>query len=173
MTESSAALPVAHVVLRILRVLNWLSGAAIFLLLVATVVAQAWTFEALGIARDSQIAARIVPLQGIAVLGVVCVAISDFVLRRLQAIVGTVRDGEPFVGANAQRLLGIGWALLWLQVASIAIAALARMASTPANPMRVDAGFSIAGWLAVLLIFILARVFAEGARMREDLDGTV
>jgi hypothetical protein len=36
-----------------------------------------------------------------------------------------------------------------------------------------DAGFSINGWLAVLLTFLLARVFAEGALMRADLDGTV
>jgi hypothetical protein len=29
------------------------------------------------------------------------------------------------------------------------------------------------GWLAVLLTFLLARVFAEGTLMREDLEGTV
>ena len=42
-------------------------------------------------------------------------------------------------------------------------------------PIRVhlDAGFSINGWLAVLLTFLLARVFAEGTLMREDLKGTV
>jgi hypothetical protein len=33
--------------------------------------------------------------------------------------------------------------------------------------------FSVDGWLAVLLIFILARVFDAGTRMRADLDGTV
>ena len=42
-----------------------------------------------------------------------------------------------------------------------------------AHPVHLDAGFSINGWLAVLLIFLLARVFAEGTRMREDLKGTV
>jgi len=45
--------------------------------------------------------------------------------------------------------------------------------STPAHPLHLDAGFSINGWLAVLLTFLLARVFAEGAAMREDLEGTV
>lgn len=38
---------------------------------------------------------------------------------------------------------------------------------------HLDAGFSINGWLAVLLTFLLARVFAEGTHMREDLEGTV
>ena len=39
--------------------------------------------------------------------------------------------------------------------------------------MNLDAGFSINGWLAVLLTFVLARVFAVGTVMREDLEGTV
>ena len=41
------------------------------------------------------------------------------------------------------------------------------------SPVHLDAGFSINGWLAVLLTFLLARVFAEGTLMREDLKGTV
>jgi hypothetical protein len=32
---------------------------------------------------------------------------------------------------------------------------------------------STSGWLAVILLFVLARVFAEGATMRDDLAGTV
>ena len=36
-----------------------------------------------------------------------------------------------------------------------------------------NAGLSVAGWLAVLLSFVLARVFAEGAQMRDELEGTV
>jgi len=40
------------------------------------------------------------------------------------------------------------------------------------EPGKVDA-FSFAPWLAVLLLFVLAGVFAHGARMRADLEGTV
>jgi hypothetical protein len=40
------------------------------------------------------------------------------------------------------------------------------------EPGRIDA-FSFAPWLAVLLLFVLAGVFAHGARMRADLEGTV
>jgi hypothetical protein len=53
------------------------------------------------------------------------------------------------------------------------IGAIAKTVSTPAHPLHIDAGFSISGWLAVFLTFLLARVFAEGALMREDLEGTV
>ena len=56
---------------------------------------------------------------------------------------------------------------------SIVIGAIAKSISTPAHPVKLDAGFSISGWLVVLLTFLLARVFAEGALMRDDLEGTV
>jgi hypothetical protein len=95
------------------------------------------------------------------------------VLKRLLAIVGTVREGDPFVAANASRLQTIAWSLLALQLFSIVIGAIGKAVSTPAHPVHLDAGFSINGWLAVLLTFLLARVFAEGTRMREDLEGTV
>ena len=53
------------------------------------------------------------------------------------------------------------------------IGAIAKTVSTTAHPLHVNAGFSINGCLAVLLTFLLARVFAEGTLMREDLEGTV
>jgi hypothetical protein len=94
-------------------------------------------------------------------------------LKRLLAIVETVRAGDPFVAANAHRLQGIAWVLLALQLFGFVIGAVAKTISAPGHPVDLDAGFSINGWLAVLLTFVLARVFAEGTRMREDLEGTV
>src|SRR6185503_16832374 len=95
------------------------------------------------------------------------------VLKRLLAIVETVRAGDPFIAVNAYRLQAIAWALLALQLLSMVIGAIAKTISTPAHPVNLSAGFSVTGWLAVLLTFLLARVFAEGALMREDLEGTV
>jgi hypothetical protein len=162
-----------YIALRILIVLNWLSGLAIFVLLTATIVAQDWTFRALGVTPDSGIPAVIMGLRAVAVLGLVAVALNHAILRRLVAIIVTVRRGDPFVIANAYRLQAIAWAVLGLQLLGIAIAIIDRLISSPENPVDLDAGFSIAGWLAVLLTFVLARVFAEGAMMRDDLDGTV
>src|SRR5450432_4571035 len=95
------------------------------------------------------------------------------ILKRLLAMVETVRAGDPFVAANASRLQVIAWTLLALQVLSLVIGAIGKSVSTPAHPLHLNAGFSVNGWLAVLLMFLLARVFAEGALMREDLEGTV
>ena len=171
--RQSTALPMALVFLRILMLLNWLSGAAILALLIATVVAQDWTFRALGITPESGIPGQIIGLQGVAALGVVAVVVNHGILRRLHDMVDTVRAGDPFVAINAYRLHTIAWLLLALQLISVTIAAIGKTISTPANPIHLDAGFSASGWLAVILTFVLARVFAEGTLMREDLDGTV
>jgi hypothetical protein len=84
-----------------------------------------------------------------------------------------VRAGDPFVAENAQRLQAIAWALLAVQILSMVVGAIGTAISSPAHPIHLDAGFSINGWLAVLLTFLLARVFAEGTLMRDDLEGTV
>jgi hypothetical protein len=169
---SSAALPLAYLMLRILIVVNWLSGAAIAVLLIF-MPTEKWIMSALDLVPSPEADRLIVGLHAIAVLGLVAIALNAIALKRLLAIVETVRTGDPFVAANANRLQAIAWALLALQVLSLAVAAIARAISTPAHPLDLDAGFSVAGWLAVLLTFLLARVFAEGTLMREDLEGTV
>ena len=112
-------------------------------------------------------------MRGVAALGVVGALLSYAMLKRLLAMVETVRRGDPFVAENAYRLQAIGWILLTLQLAGLAIAAIGKLISTHEHPFHLDAGFSTSGWLAVILTFVLARVFAEGTLMREDLEGTV
>lgn len=171
--SQSSALPLAHAFLRILIVLNWLSGAGIFALLTSTIVAEDWTFTALGITDASGIPGMIDGLRAIAALGLVAIPINHAVLNRLLAMVGTVRAGDPFVAANATRLNAIAWLLVALQLLSMVIGSIGEAISTPEHPLHLDAGFSLMGWLAVLLTFVLARVFAAGTLMRQDLEGTV
>jgi hypothetical protein len=171
--KHSSALPLAWATLRTLVILNWLFGAAILTLLIATIVAEQWTFTALGIPPSSEIRPMMTGVRAIAVLGLAAIPLNHAVLRRLLAIVETVRGGDPFVAANAYRLQIIAWVLLALQLLSFVIGAIGKAISTPAHPLHLDAGFSASGWLAVVLTFVLARVFAEGALMRKDLEGTV
>ena len=171
--SSSAALPIAHVVLRILIVLNWLAGPRFWLCWSSCPTSngscqrvQAFSFALTRIAWSWA-------LRAVAVLGLAAIPLNYGILKRLLAMVETVRAGDPFVAANAERLQAIAWALLALQLLSIVIGAIGKAVSTPAHPVHLDAGFSINGWLAVLLTFLLARVFAEGTLMRDDLEGTV
>lgn len=168
----SAALPVASVALRTLIVLNWLSAVVILAVLVAMPNRQ-WIMSAFEIPPSPDTDRLIMGMRAIAVIGLALIPVNYFVLKHLLAIVETVRAGEPFVAANASRLQAIAWALFVLQVASLVIGAIAKAVSTPVHPIHLDAGFSVNGWLAVLLTFLLARVFAEGTRMRDDLEGTV
>ncbi len=169
----SAALPVADVVLRILIVLNCLSAIPIGALLIATIVDEQWTLRALGISPESWIAASMMGLRAVALLGLVAIPLYHMIFRRLLGIIRTVSAGDPFVAANAERLQAIAWVLLVLQLLGIVIGIIGKAISTPENPVHLNAGFSTTGWLAVLLTFVLAGIFAEGARMRDDLEGTV
>jgi hypothetical protein len=172
LASSSAALPIVHVVLRILIVLNWLSGIAILVLLVA-MPTRRWIMTSLDLSPSPEAERLVLGLRVIAALGVLSTPVHYVIFRRLLAIVETVRAGDPFVAANANRLQAIAWALLALQLLSLVIGAIVKTISIPGHPLHIDAGFSISGWLAVLLTFLLARVFAEGTLMREDLEGTV
>ena len=170
--SSSAALPIAYVALRILIVVNWLTGAAILALLVVLPNEQ-WIMRAFELSPSPEAERLVMGLRAIAVIGLAAIPLNHAVLKRLLAIVETVRKGDPFVAPNAHRLQAIAWALLTLQLLSLVIDAIARAVSIPAHPLDLDAGLSINGWFAVLLTFLLARVFAEGTLMRDDLEGTV
>jgi DUF2975 family protein len=171
--SQSAALPIAQVVLRILIVINWVYGACIFALLAFTFVNQPWFMKAIHVPPGMNEEPIMTGLRAIAALGVLAVPLNHVILTRLLRMVETVGRGDPFVADNANRLNAIAWALLVLQLLSMVIGGIGNAISSPAFPLHLDAGFSINGWLAVLLTFILARVFAEGALMREDLEGTV
>jgi hypothetical protein len=168
----SAALPIARLVLQWLVVLNWLFGAAILVLLLFMPTEQ-WIMSSLDLKPSPEADRIIAGMHAVAVIGLITVPLNHIVLRRLLAMVESVRAGDPFVAANASRLKAIAWVMLALQLLSIVVGAIAKAVSTPEHQLHFDAGFSISGWLAVLLMFVLARVFAEGAVMREDLERTV
>ena len=170
--SSSAALPIAYIVLRILIVVNWLGGAVILVLLVAMPTRQ-WIMSSLDLSPSPEADRVVMGLRAIAVIGVALTPLNYLILKRLLAIVETVRAGDPFVAANAVHLQQIAWVLLTLQLLSLVVGAIVKTISTPEHPIHMSAGFSINGWLAVLLTFLLARVFAEGAYMREYLAATV
>jgi len=170
---TSAALPVAYAALRILILLNWIYGAAILGLLAFTWVNEAWFMKAIDVPAGVAAQPIMTGLRWIAGLGVLAVPLNHLILTRLLRMVETVGRGDPFVSDNAYRLNAIAWALVGLQLLSIVIGAIGKAIASKDFPLHLDAGFSITGWLAVILTFVLARVFAEGTLMREDLEGTI
>jgi hypothetical protein len=107
-------------------------------------------------------------LIGLGVLGLII-----RIVVKLLAMIAAVDAGSAFADENAGRLRTIAWMMLGLQLLGLA----GRLVGAP---LRGDInGFHIAfdltpgGVAIVLLLFILARVFRQGAAMRSDLEGTV
>lgn len=171
--KRSTVLPIAWIFLRILVVLNWIYGAAILGLVIFANSNPAWFMKAIDVPAGVDPKPIMMGLTAIATLGVLAVPLNHLILTRLLHMVEAVRRGDPFVSANAYRLQAIAWSLAALQVLSITIGAIGKNIASKEFPLHLDAGFSVSGWLAVLLTFVLARVFAEGTLMREDLEGTV
>lgn len=173
MTKPTAVvLPTLYVALRIAVLLNIAMGLCILALLIA-LPNREWIMSAFDL-KPGPVAERIIwGLRIIATLGLPVVGINHLILQRLLAMVATVRAGDPFVRANAYRVQTIAWCLLVLQLISIAIGIIVKAIDSRDYPINIDAGFSASGWIGVLLAFVLARIFAEGTMMREDLDGTI
>src|SRR5204862_3490674 len=108
---SSAALPIVYVLLRLLIVANWLMAAVILALLVVMPNEQ-WIMSAFKLSPSPDAERVVMGLRAIAVLGLAVIPLNYAVLKRLLAIVETVRAGDPSVAANADRLRAIAWAPL-------------------------------------------------------------
>lgn len=97
-------------------------------------------------------------------------------VEKLRAIVCTVEDGDPFIPDNAERLRAMAWLSVIIQLLSLpvgVVGSLLEKATSEAGSVNIDAEFLTNGLLLALVLFILARVFRTGAKMREDLEGTV
>jgi len=96
---------------------------------------------------------------------------------KMRTLIESARMGDPFIPENAQRLNMMAWLLLGSQVLTVIVGEIRVYAAGLLNP-QAKTGFDIdpndfTGFLIVLVLFILARVFKHGAAMREDLEGTV
>ena len=165
---SSRALAAARPIILGLTVLNLLYGLGITALLAWSFFIEGWPDRPLGdfASTHPQLANG---LRVVVVIGIGGAAIVHAILRRLLAIVDTVRGGDPFILDNARRLDAIAWSVLALEVLRLLVVWIVAVVWEPGRL----GGFTFAPWLAVLLLFVLSGVFAHGARMRADLEGTV
>lgn len=100
-------------------------------------------------------------------------ALAIVFLFNLRRIILSVGEGDPFIPVNARRLARMGWITVIMQFAAFPATALAGWVQQSIDDLNVDFEFSLTGLLLALILFILARVFRQGAAMREDLEGTV
>ena len=156
-----------------LNILNWTFG----LLLVATLgyigffAPDAFIAGALR-HRISNPGAAIEWLRWVTIITAPVILLAHLILTRLIAMIDDLRAGNPFTGTSATRLRHIAWALLGIQLLDFAFGLVSINASEETGEYF-GWSFGLTGWLAVLLLFILARVFERGATMQDELERTI
>ncbi|MBE7218717.1 MAG: DUF2975 domain-containing protein [Caulobacteraceae bacterium] len=92
------------------------------------------------------------------------------VVDRLRRVFASMSAGEPFELANVRRLREAGAALAAVQ---LVLYALRWLAGDVFPRLQTAGGLELSGWFAVLVVFVLAEVFREGARLRAEAALTV
>ena len=163
-----------EMLLQFLRVGNVIGTALIAAMLIASIPA-AGMVEARLAAKYGARADPATVLHFMQALFLLCLPaayVVERLLGALDAMLRTIATGEPFSAANAGRLRTIGWMLLNWQLLDLLLG----VAAGVARIIHIDFITwqpSFTGWIAVLVAFVLARVFTDGAAMRDELEGTV
>jgi hypothetical protein len=166
-------LAMSRTVLHWLIRLNVVFGVLVSALLIASLVAAGPVMRALGAIPSPDSGRLIFGMRGIIVVGVLSAPVLHFVYTRLLAIVETVRMGDPFVIENAERLRTIAWSIVGLELMHVAVIILANGVTAGGQKVDIGGKFSVTPWLTILLVFVLVRVFDQGARMRDELEALV
>ena len=163
----------AWIIVRAGSILNRLFLAAVLLGLVLSWILIR-PFEALLSQSnpDADVHSMIMGMRLEMLIGIVASLATIRLLFALKAILGSARAGDPFMASNANHFQTMGWALLTLQLLDIPAALLGHFFPSLGSAAP-NGDVSLGGWMAVLLLFVLARVFAAGTAMRDDLEGTI
>jgi hypothetical protein len=160
-------LDVAHVALSILLgVVTTLALAALFFHFDPKFIFDNADFPV----ADAQTARRIVT--GVLLFSAVYIAGILVIVGRLRRICATLTAGDPFHPDNVRRLRTIGAALAAMELIRYPIALLAAWLAPEALNSRAFTP-NLTAWFAVLVVFVLAEVFREGARLRREAELTI
>ena len=161
---------------RILQVVIGIAGLAIIIAVPVLLFNSHWLADALAEADSKASLSMIMAaITVVSLIALAVIALSFHFFKLLEQVIDTVSQGEPFSSLNADRLSRMGWIALIFQLASIPIGAIAfyLASNLPSEDIAADFEFSLTGILFAIVLFILARVFRQGAAMRDDLEGTV
>jgi hypothetical protein len=92
-----------------------------------------------------------------------------WVLNRLRRMFLAVNQGDAFERANVGRLQGVGVGLIGVQISAFILAWTVPQGVIEGLDYQIDLG----AWLGILIVFMLAEVFRQGAAMRDDAQMTV
>ena len=164
-------LQMAKRVLVFLRIANWVVGVAIIGFLVfAGFVANERIMAAIATNPDGIDPASMIAFVRLSLLFMpLAIGLSHVIFKSLLEMIDSIPSNQVFTHLNSDRLRRIAWAVLGFCVIDHLygflgvhyVAALASWSPT------------LTGWLASLMLFVLASVWTQGVAMREELEGTV
>lgn len=160
------------IILDVVYVALWISVGAVGLALLAALLfsfnpdlfADVVSRDAATVAGRGPMFAAILLAFGLSVAGVLVI------VDALRRIFVTLTAGDPFHPQNVRRLQLIGLMLGALEIGRYAI----WWASSLLPWIRRDhSNFNLTAWFSVLVVFVLAEVFREGARLRREAELTI
>jgi hypothetical protein len=93
------------------------------------------------------------------------------IVGRLRRIFSTLTAGDPFHPDNVRRLRFIGLVLAGLELGRYVFWGVSAGLLDGVNAEK--QGLSLTTWFSVLVVFVLAEVFREGARLRREAELTI
>lgn len=118
-----------------------------------------------------------VVVPALAIGGVVLIG-ALVIVGRLRRLFASFTSGEPFRRENAGHLRVIWMTMLAMEIARyLLLAIVAAMFVAGGAPEGADASFRInvdfSTWISIAVLIVLAEVFREGARMKEEQELTI
>ena len=92
------------------------------------------------------------------------------IIGRLRQLFAALTAGDPFHPDNVRRLQVIALVLGALEAGRIVAGIIAGLVHLRSQSMG---GLNLTAWFAVLVVFVLAEVFREGARLRREAELTI
>jgi hypothetical protein len=108
---------------------------------------------------------------GVLAFSILYVGVLLIVFSRLRRVLDALTRGDPFNPANVGRLRTIGLALVGLEAVGYLTRLTTRWFVRTEEPWRFS--LNATGWFAILVVFVLAEVFREGARLRQEAELTI
>ncbi len=96
-----------------------------------------------------------------------------YVCMQLRRILSTLAEGDPFVPQNGPRLTRIAIAIGLVELGRYLTVILLNAFVDLGTDQPVRLSINLAAWAAVIALFILAQVFREGSRLREEEKMTI
>ena len=116
------------------------------------------------VARRGPLFAGMLLVFALSIIGVLTIV---YALRRIFL---TLTAGDPFHPHNVQRLRLIGLVLAAIEVGRYGVWGVSSLVPWVKD---VKPNFSLTAWFSVLVVFVLAEVFREGARLRREAELTI